>query len=153
IQRVPGVGQAQLFGSERAMRIWLDPAKLIAFNLSANDVNNAIRTQNAQVSAGAIGDLPNQPGQSVSATVVVNGQLTSPEQFGNLVLRANTDGSTVRLKDVARIELGGQTYAITARIDGKPATGIGVQLTPTANALATATAIQQRMQELSKFFP
>jgi multidrug efflux pump len=153
IQRVPGVGQAQLFGSERAMRIWVDPAKLIAFNLSMTDVNSAIRAQNAQVSAGAIGDLPNTPGQSVSATVVVNGQLTSPEQFGNLILRANTDGSTVRMKDVARIELGGQAYAITARIDGKPSTGIGVQLSPTANALATAQAIQKRMDELSKFFP
>src|SRR5256885_11142006 len=84
IQRIPGVGQAQLFGSERAMRIWLDPAKLISFNISMAEVNAAIRAQNAQVSAGAIGDLPNTPGQSVSATVVVNGQLTSPEQFGSL---------------------------------------------------------------------
>jgi multidrug efflux pump len=153
IQRVPGVGQAQLFGSERAMRIWVDPAKLVSFNLSMSDVNSAIRAQNAQVSAGAIGDLPNTPGQAVSATVVVNGQLTTPQQFGELVLRANTDGSTVRLKDVARVELGGQAYAITARIDGKPSTGIGVQLAPTANALATAQAIQKRMDELSKFFP
>src|SRR5436190_7117379 len=149
IQRIPGVGQAQLFGTERAMRVWLDPAKLVAYNLSATDVNLAIRSQNAQVSAGSLGDLPNTPGQAVSATVVVNGQLTSPEQFGNLVLRANTDGSTVRLKDVARIELGGQGYAISARIDGKPSTGIGVQLSPSGNAMATATAIQNRMDELS----
>src|SRR5512133_3356969 len=84
IQRIPGVGQAQLFGTERAMRIWVDPAKLVSFNLSVTDVNSAIRAQNAQVSAGAIGDLPNIPGQGVSATVVVNGQLTTPEQFGNL---------------------------------------------------------------------
>jgi multidrug efflux pump len=153
IQRIPGVGQAQLFGTERAMRIWLDPAKLVAFNLSSAEVNAAIRSQNAQVSAGTMGDLPNVPGQSISATVVVNGQLTSPEQFGNLVLRANTDGSTVRLKDVARIELGGQGYAISARIDGKPSTGIGVQLAPTGNALATAKAVRTRMEELSKFFP
>jgi multidrug efflux pump len=153
IQRIPGVGQAQLFGTERAMRIWVDPAKLVGFNMSMAEVNAAIRAQNAQVSAGAIGDLPNIPGQTIGATVVVNGQLTSPEQFGNLVLRANTDGSTVRLKDVARVELGGQGYAITARIDGKPSTGIGVQLSPTGNALATATAVRQRMEELSKFFP
>jgi multidrug efflux pump len=153
IQRIPGVGQAQLFGTERAMRIWLDPAKMVAFNLSAAEVNAAIRAQNAQVSAGSIGDLPNTPGQGVAATVVVNGQLTSPEQFGDLVLRANTDGSTVRLRDVARIELGGQGYAVSARIDGKPSTGIGVQLSPSGNALATAKAVRARMEELSKFFP
>ena len=153
IQRIPGVGQAQLFGTERAMRIWVDPAKLVGFNLSMTEVNAAIRSQNAQVSAGTMGDLPNTPGQSVFATVVVNGQMTSPEQFGNLVLRANTDGSAVRLKDVARVELGGQGYAISARIDGKPSTGIGVQLSPTGNALATAKAVRARMEELSKFFP
>src|SRR6478672_9848039 len=113
IQRIPGVGQAQLFGTERAMRIWVDPAKLVGFNLSMGEVNAAIRAQNAQVSAGAIGDLPNIPGQAIGATVVVNGQLTSPEQFANLVLRANTDGSTVRLRDVARIELGGQGYSVS----------------------------------------
>jgi multidrug efflux pump len=153
IQRVPGVGQAQLFGTERAMRIWVDPAKLVSFNISMADVNAAIRAQNAQVSAGAIGDLPNIPGQTIGATVVVNGQLTSTEQFANLVLRANTDGSTVRLRDVARVELGGQGYSVSARIDGKPSTGIGVQLSPTGNALATATAIRNRMEALSKFFP
>ncbi|AMO24294.1 efflux RND transporter permease subunit [Ramlibacter solisilvae] len=153
IQRIPGVGQAQLFGTERAMRIWLDPAKLIAFNLSATDVNAAIRAQNAQVSAGAIGDMPNVAGQGIAATIVVNGQLTSPEEFGNLVLRANTDGSTVRLRDVARIELGAQGYAVSARLNGRPSTGIGVQLAPTGNALATAKAIRARMEELSRFFP
>src|SRR3954466_13624291 len=89
IQRIPGVGQAQLFGTERAMRIWVDPAKLVSFNISMSDVNLAIRAQNAQVSAGTMGDLPNVPGQAISATVVVNGQLTTVEQFGNLVLRAN----------------------------------------------------------------
>jgi multidrug efflux pump len=153
IQRIPGVGQAQLFGTERAMRIWIDPAKLVSFNLSVNDVNAAIRSQNAQVSAGAIGDLPNVAGQGVAATVVVNGQLTSIEQFGNIVLRANTDGSAVRLRDVARLELGAQGYAISARLNGKPSTGIGVQLSPTGNALATAKAVRTRMEELSKFFP
>jgi len=153
IQRLPGIGQAQLFGTERAMRIWIDPAKLNGFNLSAADVNNAIRAQNAQVSAGAIGDLPNITGQSISATVVVDGQLSSVEQFGNIALRANADGSAVRLKDVARIELGAQAYATSARLNGKPATGIGVQLSPTGNALAAAQAVKDRMAELQPYFP
>jgi multidrug efflux pump len=153
IQRITGVGQAQLFGTERAMRIWIDPAKLVGFNLSASDVNNAIRSQNAQVSAGTLGDLPIAGNQPISATVVVAGQLTTVEQFGNIVLRANTDGSTVRLKDVARIELGGQSYGTQARLNGKPSTGIGVQLSPTGNALATATAIHTRMAELARYFP
>ena len=153
LQRVPGVGQAQLFGTERAMRVWIDPAKLQGYNLSATDVNNAIRAQNVQVAAGEIGSLPNVAGQGVAATVIVNGQFSSPEQFGRIVLRANADGSTVRLKDVARIALGGQSYATSARLNGKPSTGIGVQLAPTGNALATAKAVRARMQALEKFFP
>ena len=153
LQRIPGVGQAQLFGTERAMRIWLDPAKLVGFGLSTSDVNAAIRAQNAQVSSGTMGDLPIVAGQQISATVVVEGQLSSVEQFGQVVLRANTDGSTVRLKDVARIELGGQSYATRARLNGNPATGIGVQLSPTGNALATATAVHKRMDELARYFP
>ena len=153
LQRLPGVGQAQLFGTERAMRVWLDPAKLLGFNLSAADVTAAIRAQNAQVSAGEIGALPNVAGQGIAATVVVNGQLGTVEQFGNVVLRANADGSQVRLKDVARIELGAQTYATTARLNGQPSTGIGVQLAPSGNALATADAVRAKMAELERFFP
>ena len=153
IQRIDGVGQAQLFGTERAMRIWLDPAKLIGYKLSAADVNAAIARQNALVPTGSIGDLPNLSDQTMTATVVVRGQLENVEQFGNIVLRANTDGSTVRLKDVARLELGGQGYVPYARLNGAPATGIGVQLSPTGNALATATAIHQRMEELQQYFP
>ena len=153
LQRLDGVGQAQLFGTERAMRIWVDPAKLLGFNLSAADVTSAIRAQNVQISAGEIGSLPNVAGQGMAATVVVNGQLTNPAQFGNVVLRANTDGSSVRLKDVARIELGAQAYATSARLNGKPSTGIGVQLSPSGNALATAKAVRVKMQELEKFFP
>ncbi len=153
IQRLHGVGQAQLFGTERAMRIWIDPAKLLGVNLSAADVTNAIRAQNAQVSAGEIGSLPNVAGQGISATVVVNGQLSSIEEFGNVVLRANADGSSVRLKDVARIELGAQAYATSARLNGKPSTGIGVQLSPSGNALATAKAVRNKMDELEHFFP
>jgi len=153
IQRLPGVGQAQLFGTERAMRIWIDPAKLLGYNLSAADVTNAIRAQNAQVASGEIGSLPNVAGQGIAATVVVNGQLSSIEQFGRIVLRANADGSAVRLKDVARIELGGQTYATSARLNGKPSTGIGVQLSPSGNALATAQAVRNKLQELEAYFP
>jgi multidrug efflux pump len=153
LQRLPGVGQAQLFGTERAMRIWIDPAKLLGVNLTAADVTAAIRAQNAQISAGEIGSLPNVPGQGIAATVVVNGQLSSIEQFGNVVLRANADGSTVRLRDVARIELGAQAYATSARLNGKPSTGIGVQLSPSGNALATARAVRSKMQELERFFP
>ncbi|WPG37233.1 efflux RND transporter permease subunit [Variovorax sp. EBFNA2] len=153
LQRIDGVGQAQLFGSENAMRIWIDPAKLQGFNLSSNDVNTAIRAQNAQVASGTLGDLPNIPGQAISATVTVNGQLNSVEQFQNIVLRANTDGSTVRLKDVARVELGGQNYATSARLNGVPAVGIGVQPTPTGNALKSAKAVRAKMAELERYFP
>src|SRR5664279_5367960 len=153
IQRIPGVGQAQLFGTERSMRIWIDPAKLVGYNLSTNDVVSAIQAQNAQVSSGIIGDLPIVEGTPISATVVVAGQLTTVAQFGAIVLRANTDGSTVRLRDVARIELGGQSYGTIARLNGKPSTGIGVQLSPTGNALATAELIRTRMGELAPYFP
>jgi multidrug efflux pump len=153
IQRIPGVGQAQLFGTERSMRIWIDPAKLVGYNLSTNDVVSAIQAQNAQVSSGIIGDLPIVEGTPISATVVVAGQLTTVAQFGQIVLRANTDGSTVKLSDVARIELGGQNYGTSARLNGKPSTGIGVQLSPTGNALATAELIRARMGELARYFP
>lgn len=153
IQRIKGVGTAQLFGTERAMRVWIDPAKLVGYNLSPTDVNTAIASQNAQVASGTIGDLPVAAGQEITATVVVTGQLSTVEQFGNIVLRANPDGSTVRLRDVARIELGAQAYSPSARLNGKPSTGIGVQLSPTGNALETARLVRQRMEQLSKFFP
>jgi multidrug efflux pump len=153
IQRVPGVGVAQLFGTERAMRIWLDPTKLISYNLAAADVTAAIRAQNVQISAGGIGELPNLASQTITATVVAAGQLDSTEAFGNIVLRANTDGSSVRLRDVARVEIGGQAYAPFARLNGSNAVGIGVQLSPTGNAMATAAAVQKRMEELSRYFP
>ncbi len=153
IQRIPGVGQAQLFGTERAMRVWIDPAKLVGYGLSVGDVNSAIRAQNAQVSSGTLGDLPNVAEQTIFATVVVDGQLSNVQQFGNIVLRANADGSSVRLRDVARIELGAQSYATSARLNGKPSTGIGVQLSPAGNALETAKAVRERMAELQKYFP
>jgi multidrug efflux pump len=153
VKRVPGVGEAILFGTERAMRIWVDPDKLVGLQLTPTDVANAIRAQNAQVAAGTLGDLPSPSEQQVTAPIVVTGQLNSPEQFGNIVLRANTDGSVVRLRDLARVELGGQAYATSARINGSPASAIGLQLSPTANALATATALRAKMEQLEKFFP
>lgn len=153
IQRIPGVGTANLFGTEKAMRVWIDPNKLISYGLSANDVNAAIRAQNAQVSAGAIGELPNLDSQLISATVVTTGQLSSPGSFGAIVLRANPDGSAVRLRDVARIELGGQVYAPFARLNGSNAVGVGVQLAPTGNAIETADAIRKKMEDLKRYFP
>jgi multidrug efflux pump len=153
LQRLAGVGTVTQFGAERAMRIWIDPAKLKGVNLSLDQVNAAIRAQNAQVSAGNLGDLPNAPGQTMTATIVVPGQLTSVEQFGNVQLRANADGSSVRLKDVARIELGAQSYSTSARLNGQSAVGMGVQLTPSANALATAKAVKAKLAELQPFFP
>ena len=126
---------------------------MTGYNLSVAEVNAAIRAQNAQVSSGSIGDLPNITGQSIAATVVVDGQLSNVEQFGNVVLRANSDGSTVRLKDVARIDLGAQTYATSARLNGKPAAGIGVQLSPSGNAMAAAKAVRERMAQLQPYFP
>ncbi len=153
LQRLPGIGQAQLFGTERALRVWIDPARLAGFNLSVADVNNAIRSQNAQVASGTIGDLPSVDEQAMAATVLVNGQLSSVAEFAAIVLRANADGSAVRLKDVARIELGAQGYATSARLNGQPAIGIGLQLSPSGNALAAAKAVRARMEQLQTYFP
>jgi multidrug efflux pump len=153
IRRVPGVGRAQLFASERAMRIWLDPDKMVGLNLTAADVTAAVTAQNAQVSAGSIGSLPNPINQQVTATVMVKGQLASPDEFGAIVLRANRDGSLVRLRDIARIEVGAQAYATSARLNGKPAAALAVQLSPTGNAMATAEAVKKRLNELAPFFP
>ena len=153
IQRVEGVGRAQMFATERAMRIWLDPDKMRGLNLTASDINAAITAQNAQVASGSIGAQPNPITQQISAPVLIKGQLTSAEEFGAIILRANLNGATVRLRDVARIEIGGQDYSFSTRLNGKPSAAIGVQLTPTGNALATSTAIKARMDELATFFP
>ncbi|QCK86296.1 multidrug efflux RND transporter permease subunit [Phreatobacter aquaticus] len=153
IRRVPGVGRAQLFATERSMRIWMDPDRMVGLNLTASDIVTAVTAQNAQVAAGSIGALPNPVNQQVTATVMVKGQLSSPDEFGSIVLRANRDGSLVRLRDVARIEVGGQSYATSARLNGKPAAAIGVQLAPTGNAMATSEAVKARMAELARFFP
>ena len=153
IRRLKGVGKAQLYGSERAMRIWIDPRKLIGFNLTPNDVAEAIAAQNAQVAPGSIGDLPTRDTQEITANVVVKGQLSTPEEFNAIVLRANPDGSTVTVGDVARVEIGAQEYQYGTRLNGKPATAFSVQLSPGANAMETATLVRAKMQDLARYFP
>jgi multidrug efflux pump len=153
IQRVNGVGEADEFGTEYAMRIWLDPAKLNSFSLTAGDVIAAIQAQNAQVPGGQIGDNPALQGQELNVTLQGQSTLQTTEQFGNILLRVNPDGSRVRLRDVARVSLGGQNYVTQARVNGIPAAAIGIKLTPTANALATAEAVHARVTELAKLFP
>jgi len=153
ISRVEGVGNFQLFAAPRAMRIWVDPDKLTGFNISMAEVNSAIASQNVLVSGGILGSPPNPKEQRTSAPIVVNGQLHTVDEFGNIVLRANVDGSTVRLKDVARIEVGSDTYQFGARLNGKPTAAFAIALTPNANALSTAEGIKQKMEELSQFFP
>ena len=153
IRRLPGVGKAQLYGSERAMRIWIDPRKLIGFNLTPEDVNAAITAQNAQVAPGSIGDLPGRSGQEITANVLVKGQLSTPEEFAAIVLRANQDGSTVTIGDIARVEIGSQEYQFGTRLNGKPATAFSVQLSPGANAMQTATLVREKMDDLSRYFP
>ncbi|MBA5605575.1 efflux RND transporter permease subunit [Duganella sp. FT3S] len=153
IKRIPGVGQAQLFGTERAMRIWIDPAKLVGLKMTMADVTAAIKAQNAQVASGTLGDLPSPARQTYSAPIVVTGQLSSTDEFGRIVLRANPNGSLVRLSDVARIEMGGASYSINARLNGAPFSAIGVQLSLSGNALQTATAVRNKMDQLAKYFP
>ncbi|WP_406872941.1 efflux RND transporter permease subunit [Aminobacter sp. P9b] len=153
IRRIDGVGRAQLFATQRAMRIWIDPDKMVGLNLTSDDITNAIRSQNAQVAAGRIGADPNPITQQISATVLVKGQLTSAEEFGSIVLRANPDGSSVRLSDVARIEVGAENYNFSTRLNGNPSAAIAVQLSPTGNALATSEAVRAQMEELSRYFP
>ena len=153
LRRVPGVGSAQLFATQRSMRIWMDPDKMLGLSLTSSDVIGAIQAQNSQVAAGRIGASPNPVGQQISATVNVQGQLTSPEEFGSIVLRANPDGSSVRLRDVARVEVGGESYTFSSRLNGKPSAAIGVQLSPTGNALQTSEGVRATMEELSRYFP
>ncbi|WP_425906370.1 multidrug efflux RND transporter permease subunit [Nitrobacter sp. TKz-YC02] len=153
IRRIPGVGRATLFSTERSLRVWLDPEKLVGYDLTSEDVTKAIAAQNAQVASGSVGGPPSRDGQKTAALVLVKGQLTTPEEFGSILLRANRDGSTVRLRDVARVEVGGMDYRFTTRLNGKPTAGLSVLLAPGANALATASAVEAKMKELSKFFP
>jgi multidrug efflux pump len=153
IRRVPGVGRVQFFGSEVAMRVWIDPQKLLGYGLSISDVNAAIAAQNGQVPAGSFGGRPGSDTQELSATITVKGMLDTPEEFGRIVLRANTDGSKVTLADVAKLEVGRQDYNFDTYVNGKPTAGAAVQLAPGANALQTAAAIKERLEQLSKGFP
>ena len=153
ISRLPGVGEIQTFGTQYAMRIWLDPDKLTKYQLASSDVVTAVRAQNAQISAGALGDLPAMPGQLLNATIMAQSRLQTPEQFGAILLRVNTDGSRVFLRDVARLELGSETYTTLARYNGKPASGMAIRPATGANALETVAAVKKKVAELSAFFP
>lgn len=153
LKRINGVGRVQLFGAERAMRVWVQPQKLVSYNLTLSDVTKAISEQNVEIAPGALGAQPIKEGQRVTVPLTVQGQLTSTDEFSRIVLRANPDGSSVTLGDVARVELGPQTYGFSIRVDGNEATTAAVQLSPGANAVKTAKAIQQRMEELSKAMP
>ncbi|MBP0941245.1 efflux RND transporter permease subunit [Pseudomonas alliivorans] len=153
ISRTSGVGDFQVFGSQYAMRIWLDPAKLNNFQLTPVDVTTAVSAQNVQIATGQLGGLPALPGTQLNATIIGKTRLQTAEQFGNILLKVNTDGSQVRLKDVARIALGGQNYSIDAQFNGKPASGMAIKLASGANALDTAKAIRATISELEPFFP
>ena len=153
ISRTNGVGDFQLFGAPYAMRIWLDPAALVNYSLTATDVSNAIQEQNVEVSSGQLGGQPALPGQELNATVIGPSRLQTPEEFGQILLKTDPDGSRVRLADVARIELGAQNYAIDSYYNGNAAVGLGVRLATGANALQTAQAVRATLAELKPFFP
>jgi hydrophobe/amphiphile efflux-1 (HAE1) family protein len=153
ISRLPGVGEVNTFGSQYAMRIWLNPDRLTNYRLTPLDVASAVQAQNAQISAGQLGGLPAVEGQRLTATISAQTRLQTPEQFRDVLLRVNPDGSQVKLGDVARVELAGENAEIETLINGKPSSGIGVRLAAGANALETAKAVRARMDELAKFFP
>lgn len=153
ISRLNGVGDVQLFGAQYAMRIWLDANLLNKYQLTPVDVINQLKVQNDQIAAGQLGGTPALPGQQLNASIIAQTRLKDPQEFGKVTLRVNADGSVVHLKDVARIELGGENYNVVARINGKPASGLGIKLATGANALDTATAIKAKLVELQPFFP
>ncbi len=153
LSRVPGVGSIQVFGSQYAMRIWLDPNKLETFGLTPTDVIASITGQNQQLAVGQLGGVPSVEGQQLNATITAQGRLQSAEQFGRIVVRSQPDGSLLTLNDIARVELGAESYSFVSRYNGKPATGVAVSLTSGANALDTARGVEQRLAELKNFFP
>ena len=153
ISRVPGVGEIQTFGTQYSMRVWLDPDRLNNFGLIPSDVTAALRTQNAQVSAGQLGANPAVSGQHLNATITAQTRLERSEQFENILLCVNPDGSQVRLSDVARVELGGESYVTSARFNGAPASGMAIRPATGANALETVTAVRAKIDELKPFFP
>ena len=153
VSRTQGVGEVNMFGSQYAMHIWLDPNKLNNFQLTPADVKAAIQAQNIQISAGQLGGLPAAPGQELNATISAQTLLKSPAEFDNIILRTNSDGSTVRLGNVARSELGSEAYDRLARYKGKPAVGLAIKLAAGANALSTAAAVKAKLAGLESFFP
>jgi hydrophobe/amphiphile efflux-1 (HAE1) family protein len=153
LSRTPGVGDYQLFGAQYAMRVWLDPGKLNNYGLTPADISAAIASQNVQVTAGELGGLPSAKGQQLNATVIGPERLQTPEEFERILLRVNPDGSQVKLRDVARVELAGESFSTDVRFNGKPAAGMAVKLAPGANALDTAQAVRATMTRLQPFFP
>ncbi|MFC7335018.1 multidrug efflux RND transporter permease subunit [Rhodocista pekingensis] len=153
LRRIDGVGRVQLFGAEQALRIWVDPLRLVSFGLTMADLSAAITQQNTQIAPGRVGDAPTIPGQRVSIPLTAQGQLQTPEEFAAIVLRANADGSKVTLGDVARVELGPQTYSFANRENGDAAAVAAVQLSPGANAVRTAESVKKRLAELSHVMP
>ena len=153
LARVPGVGEVEAFGSQYAMRVWLDPDRLTKYNMTSTDVIAAIRLYNVEVSAGQFGGSPAVPGQRLNASIIVQSLLKTPEEFGAIPLRTNMDGSVVRVRDVARTELGTEFYDSRAKYNGRPAGVLAIRQEAGANALDTATAVKAKMQELSRFFP
>uniref|UniRef100_UPI0030DA6C3F efflux RND transporter permease subunit n=1 Tax=uncultured Sneathiella sp. TaxID=879315 RepID=UPI0030DA6C3F len=153
IARINGVGSVTVFGSQHAMRIWLDPNKLISYGITVSEVRSAIVVQNTEVSAGQIGGAPSVSGQQINATITAQSRLQTPEEFANILLRVNTDGSQVRLGDIARIEIGAESYDTVARYNGQEAVGVGINLATGANALETAESVEKRINELKAFFP
>ena len=153
LKRIPGVGRVQSFASERAMRVWVDPQKLAAYGIGIDDVTAAIAAQNAQIAPGNVGGAPTVSGQAVTVPLTASGQLTTPEEFQAITLRAQADGSRLTLGDVARVELGPQSYAFSTYHDGKPAAGVAIQLAPGGNAVETASNVHARLQELAVSMP
>jgi hydrophobe/amphiphile efflux-1 (HAE1) family protein len=153
LSRVPGVGDIQVFGTQYAMRVWLDPNKLVNYRLTTTEVSDAIKAQNAQVSAGQLGGLPSIQEQLLNATIVAQTRLQTPAEFEKILLRVNPDGSRVLLKDVARVELGSENYTRDARFSGQPAVGMAIRPATGSNALQTVDAIRAKVAELEPFFP
>lgn len=153
LARVPGVGEVEVFGSQYAMRIWLNPEKLIAYQLTTEEVMAAIRTYNVEVSAGQFGSAPAVPGQRLNASLTIQSMLKTPGEFADIPLKINGDGSMVRIKDVGRTELGTEFYDIQAFYNGKPTAGLAIRMAAGANALDTADAVRKKMAEMSRYFP
>jgi len=153
LSRTPGVGDYQVFGSQYAMRIWLDPAKLMNYGMTPGDVSDAVKAQNVQVASGEMGAQPSVPGQRLNATIIGPSYLRTPEEFGSILLRVQPDGSQVRLRDVARVEIGSENYNFTTLFNGRPAAGIGIRLASGANALDTEAAVHATIDRLRPSFP